>query len=186
MIGKPVHVAVAVIQDATGHVLISKRPAHLHQGGLWEFPGGKLEPGESVAQALKREIHEELGLIVDAHSPLIHITHRYPDREVLLDVHRVTQFTGSPEGREGQLLQWLSPDQLKNYPLLPADHPIATAVNLPSCYLITGGDPLDKGLFLSRLERSLTKGVRLVQLRAKSLAQSELCLLAEAALKLCR
>jgi len=185
-IDRPIHVAVAVIQNAAGQILISRRPAHLHQGGLWEFPGGKLEPGESVAQALKREIYEELGLGVKAHAPLIRITHHYPDRVVLLDVHRVTQFTGCPEGREGQLLRWLAPEQLRNYPLLPADRPIVTAVNLPDHYLITGADPLDRSAFLLRMERSLVKGVKLVQLRAKSLTPSEYGLLAEAALKLCR
>ncbi len=186
MIGNPIHVAVAVIQNAAGEVLISKRPAHLHQGGMWEFPGGKLEPGETLAQALKREIYEELGLEVKAHSPLICIIHHYPDRAVLLDVHRVTNFIGSPEGREGQLLRWLLPGQLKNHPLLPADRPIVAAINLPDCYLITGADPLDQREFLLRLEQSLIQGVRLVQLRAKLLAQAEFCRLAEAALKLCR
>ena len=186
MTNNPIHVAVAVLQDAAGKVLVSKRLAHAHQGGMWEFPGGKLEPGESVSQALKREINEELGLIVKNHSPLIRITHHYSDRIVLLDVHRVTQFTGHAEGREGQLLQWLPLHQLIDFPLLPADLPIVTALNLPDCYMITGADPLDKSLFLSRLEASLIKGVRLVQLRAKLLSQSEFCLLAEAALKLCR
>ncbi len=185
-INRPIHVAVAVIQNAAGQILISQRPAHLHQGGLWEFPGGKLEPDETVSQALKREIHEELGLEVRAHLPLIRITHHYPDRVVLLDVHRVTQFAGCAEGREGQLLRWLSPEQLKNHPLLPADRPIVAAINLPDCYLITGADPLDQRQFLLRLEQSLMQGVRLVQLRAKSLAQTEFFLLAEAALKLCR
>jgi len=185
-INSPIHVAVAVIQNAAGQILISKRPAHLHQGGLWEFPGGKLELGESVGQALKREIYEELGLEVKAHSPLIRITHHYPDRVVLLDVHCVTQFAGCPEGREGQLLRWLFPSQLINHPLLPADRPIVAAINLPDCYLITGADPLDQRQFLLKLERSLIKGVRLVQLRAKSLTQTEFCMLAEVVLKLCR
>ncbi len=175
-----------MLQNIAGEVLVSKRLEDAHQGGMWEFPGGKLEPGESVSQALKREINEELGLIVKAHSPLIRITHHYSNRIVLLDVHRVTQFTGHAEGREGQLLKWLPLDQLIDYPLLPADRPIVTALNLPDCYMITGADPLDKRLFTSRLRRALSKGVRLVQLRAKSLSQSEFCLLAEAALKLCR
>jgi len=181
-----IHVAVAVIQNAAGQVLISKRPAHVHQGGLWEFPGGKLELGESVSQALKREVYEELGLIVEAHSPLIRIIHHYADRVVLLDVHRVIQFTGHAKGLEGQALQWLLPGQLLDCELLPADRPIITALNLPECYMITGADPLDKELFLSRLENSLIKGIRLVQLRAKLLPQAEFSILAKSALKLCR
>ncbi len=185
-INYPVHVAVAVIQNIPGQILISQRPAHLHQGGLWEFPGGKLEPGESVAQALRREIREELGVEVEAHSPLIRIPHRYPDRTVLLDVHRVTRFAGRPEGREGQLLRWCSPAQLIDCPLLPADRPIVTALNLPGYYLVTGDDPRERDGFLSRLERSLANGVRLVQLRAKSLSRAAFFLLAEAALERCR
>ncbi len=153
---------------------------------MWEFPGGKVEQGESVAQALKREIYEELGLAVKAHTPLIRIIHHYPDRTVLLDVHRVTVFTGHAEGREGQSLKWLPLGQLIDCPLLPADRPIITALNLPDCYLITGADPLDKRLFLSRLKASLDKGVKLVQLRAKALAPPEFCLLAKVAYKLCR
>ena len=100
-----VHVAVAVIQDALGRVLLSRRPEQVHQGGLWEFPGGKLEQGESLSHALRREILEELGLQVMDHQPLIAITHHYPDRSVLLDVHRVTEYLGEPHGLEDQPLR---------------------------------------------------------------------------------
>ncbi|HEC17682.1 MAG TPA: Nudix family hydrolase [Sedimenticola sp.] len=180
------HVAVAVIEDGRGRVLIGRRPAHAHQGGLWEFPGGKLEPGETLSQALKREVREELGLEVRAHRPLIRITHHYPDRSVLLDAHRVTSFTGAAEGREGQPLAWVRPEELGRYPLPPADGPIAMALQLPDRYLITGADPADRGTFLGRLERALEGGIGLVQLRARSLPADEFRRLAEAALGLCR
>ena len=90
-----VHVAAAAIFDDRGRVLISRRPAHLHQGDLWEFPGGKLEPGESVESALHRELYEELGICVQAARPLIRVLHDYHDKSVLLDVWRVDNFTGT-------------------------------------------------------------------------------------------
>ena len=95
------HVAVGVIQAADGRVLIALRPNTVHQGGLWEFPGGKLEQGESVEQALSRELNEELGIHVLAVTLLIKIKHQYPDLAVLLDVYRVTEFSGEAFAREG-------------------------------------------------------------------------------------
>lgn len=181
-----IHVAVAVIEDGDGRILLSQRLAHAHQGGLWEFPGGKVEPGESLGQALCREIHEELGLRVEGHRPLIRLVHHYADRSVLLDVHRITAFSGEAHGREGQALAWVFPTELEQYPLLPADCPIATALQLPDRYLITGPDPTNRAQFMRRLERALCAGLRLVQLRAKSLSESEFCSLASEAVDLCR
>lgn len=181
----PIHVAVAVIEDARGRILISRRPDHLHQGGYWEFPGGKLEPGETIGQALKREIHEELGLQVTEHCPLIRFTHEYPDRSVLLDAHRVTAYSGHAQGLEGQELAWVPPAELQDYHLLPADLPIVTAVQLPDRYLITP-EPGDVPQFLTQLEKALEGGIRLVQLRAKSLSEEQICPLAKEVLQLCR
>ncbi|HHL45917.1 MAG TPA: NUDIX domain-containing protein, partial [Gammaproteobacteria bacterium] len=90
----PVHVAVAVIVNGQGEVLIARRPDHLYQGGLWEFPGGKLEPGERVTQALSRELDEELGITVESSGPLIRVHHHYPRWPVLLDVWRVERYRG--------------------------------------------------------------------------------------------
>ncbi|HET8700475.1 MAG TPA: NUDIX domain-containing protein, partial [Nitrococcus sp.] len=87
---KPVHVAVGVITDAAGRVLICRRDVQRHQGGLWEFPGGKVEPGEDVRTALGRELAEEVGICPEQARPLIRVPYRYPDQEVLLDVWRVT------------------------------------------------------------------------------------------------
>jgi len=182
---KPVHVAVAVIQDEQGRVLLSRRPEHAHQGGLWEFPGGKVEPGEGLSAALKREITEELGLDISAHSPLIRLTHHYPDKSVLLDVHRVTAFTGAPRGLEGQPLAWVGLDEIDAYPLPAADRPIVNALRLPSRYLITGPDPSDHTAFLHRLTLVLEQGLRLVQLRAPGLSETAYGELAAAALEIC-
>lgn len=183
---KIIHVAVAVIRDTAGRFLISCRLEHVHGGGCWEFPGGKLEPGETVSHALCREINEELGVTVLEHRPLIQITHRYSDRSVLLDVHRITRFEGIAEGLEGQQLAWVALENMAQYALLPADRPIVTALSLPDCYLITGPDASDRKTFLSRLEFALDAGIGLVQLRAKSLSDIEFQSLAKIVLKLCR
>ena len=102
----PVHVAVGVLRNDQGQVLVSLRAKEAHQGGLWEFPGGKVEPGESVEQALSREFEEELGICVHSCSPFIQIGHDYGDKSVLLDVWNVQSFSGVPRGREGQKIEW--------------------------------------------------------------------------------
>ena len=120
-----VHVAVGIVAGADGAVLIARRPDHVHQGGLWEFPGGKVEHGESVIAALGRELREELGIAVRAAEPLLQTGYAYPDdRRVLLDVWRVTDFEGEPHGREGQPLVWASPGEMGQYTFPAADAPI--------------------------------------------------------------
>ena len=125
---KTVHVAVAVVVDSDGQVLITQRHKDSHQGGLWEFPGGKVEPGESLAQALSREILEELDIRVVAHSPLIEIAHDYGDKQVLLDVHRVTEFSGIPRPMESQPLRWVPTGSLKDYEFPAANVAIIDAL----------------------------------------------------------
>jgi 8-oxo-dGTP diphosphatase len=169
-----VHVVAAVIVNAHDMVLISLRHARAHQGGLWEFPGGKVEPGEDVYTALKRELHEELGIDVEKARPLIRIPHHYPDKAVLLDVWRVTGFTGEPHGREGQPVQWVAPERLPEFEFPAANRPIVTAARLPEYYLIT---PEPEADFMERMEHVFAAGIRLVQLRVKTLddrAYSEL------------
>jgi 8-oxo-dGTP diphosphatase len=182
---KQIHVAAGAIEDAAGRILITRRPDHAHQGGLWEFPGGKLDTGETVAEGLARELEEELGIRVQAARPLIRVHHDYGDRHVLLDVHRVTAFGGDPHGREGQPLAWVHPDDMDPASFPAADRPIITALRLPPLYLITGEDPRVPGNFLARLELSLAAGVRLVQLRAHGLAAGAYADLARAAFARC-
>lgn len=165
-----IHVAAAVLVNAAGEVLVARRHAHAHQGGLWEFPGGKVEPGEGALQALKREIHEELGLDVVAARPLIRVPHDYPDRRVLLDVWRVSAFRGEAHGREGQPLRWVAPERLRELDFPAANVPIVTAVSLPDQYVITPEPGAD---FLDRLDRVLVRGARLLQLRAKALPEAD-------------
>jgi 8-oxo-dGTP diphosphatase len=167
-------------------VLISRRHEQAHQGGLWEFPGGKLEPGETVLAGLARELREELGIRLLRSDPLIKITHHYADRCVLLDVHRVLQFAGEPRGMEGQPLRWQLPAAMRAVEFPAADRPIITALQLPDRYLITGGDPARPTEFLQRLENALQQGLSLVQLRAHALSDFAYNRLAEAAWGLCR
>ena len=115
-------VAVGVITSAAGEVLVARRHEHLHQGGLWEFPGGKVAAGESVLEALARELHEELGIRVEDAAPLLSIEHDYPERSVRLEVWHVLAFSGTAHGREGQPLRWLPVTALD-----PADFPAANA-----------------------------------------------------------
>jgi len=100
-----IHVAVGLILKDQ-QVLIALRKPEQHQGGLWEFSGGKVEAGESVFEALSREIHEELNVTVVSAVPFTQVTHDYGDKSVLLDVWQVEQFSGVPQGREGQLIKW--------------------------------------------------------------------------------
>jgi 8-oxo-dGTP diphosphatase len=121
---KRVHVAVGIIINPAGEILLAKRHDHLHQGGKWEFPGGKVESDETVTQALIRELKEEVSLLVSTSSPFMTISHDYPDKQVLLDIHLVQDFSGLAQGAEGQLIAWVSQAQLKDYEFPEANLPI--------------------------------------------------------------
>lgn len=162
---KRVHVAAAVIRDAGGKILIARRADAQHQGGLWEFPGGKVEEGEAVQVALARELHEELGIVVTAARPLITVHHDYPDKQVLLDVWEVSAFTGEPHGAEGQPLAWVTGRELGSYEFPAANQPIVAAARLPSEYLITPDD-LETPMMLRGIQKAIAGGIKLIQLRA--------------------
>lgn len=125
------HVAAGALFDDKGRVLVAQRPAGKHMAGRWEFPGGKLGPGEPPLDGLRRELAEELGVELGAARPLIRLHHDYVDRRVLLDVWRVIDYRGTPQGLDGQALDWVLPDALPGINLLPADRPITTALRLP-------------------------------------------------------
>ncbi len=165
---KRVHVAAAVIRRADGQILLAKRADQQHQGGLWEFPGGKVEAGESVIAALHRELQEELGIGVTAARPLIKVRHDYADKQVLLDVWEVSGFSGEPHGAEGQPLAWVSPRQLPEYEFPAANQPIVQAARLPAQYLITP-DELERKVLLQGIQTAVANGVRLIQLRAPNM-----------------
>ena len=140
-----VHVAAGVVRDRAGRVLLARRHADTHQGGKWEFPGGKLEPGEPVLEGLRRELREELGIHLLSASPLICVAHEYKDRSVLLDTWVVVDYRGEPRGREGQPLAWVLPEDLRDYPMPAADRPIITAIDLPERFSLRAAPALDPG-----------------------------------------
>ena len=183
MASETVRVAVAVI-SRNNKILIARRPQHLHQGGLWEFPGGKLELHESVTDTLVRELSEELDIEATHYTPLIRIHHDYGDKKVLLDAWRVTAFEGEPHGHEGQETRWVESGELPKYDFPLANKAILKALALPSRCLITP-EPVDASSFLKALKNSLLAGVRLVQLRAKSLDEERYLSLAQQVEALC-
>ncbi len=123
-----INVAAGVLQNKHGQVLISQRLPGTHQAGAWEFPGGKIDVGETPLAALTRELTEELGIIITAAAPLTRFTHRYADRTVVLDVWRVTAYEGMPQGLEGQPIRWAALEKLIEQGLLSADRPIVDAL----------------------------------------------------------
>ncbi|HEY0963619.1 MAG TPA: 8-oxo-dGTP diphosphatase MutT [Pseudomonadales bacterium] len=123
-----IHVVAGVILNDAGQVLLALRPKHKHKGGLWEFPGGKVEAGESASDALARELLEEIALVVEQAEPFLVIDHDYGDKQVSLDVWRVTQFGGTPHGREGQEIAWVAIRDLPRYEFPEANAGIVSAL----------------------------------------------------------
>lgn len=183
---REVHVAVAVIVRE-GRVLIARRPDHVHQGGLLEFPGGKVEPDETVQQALVREIAEETGLNVPENSlePVIGIRHDYGDKRVFLDVWSTRGAEGEAQGCEGQAVDWLSPDDLQDEHFPAANRPIIRALRLPAVLPITG-TMANTAEGVSTLKSALTSApAPLVVLRVPGMIEAEYCQLAQQALAAC-
>lgn len=125
---KEIHVAVGVVVREDGKILLARRPDHLHMGGRWEFPGGKVENGETVQQALIRELREEVAIEVRELQPLTEIRHDYPEKSVLLDTWWVTGFSGEAKGLEGQETAWVAVAELGNFRFPDANQPIIEAI----------------------------------------------------------
>jgi len=123
-------VAAVALVDADGRVLIAERPAGKSMAGLWEFPGGKVNPGETPEAALIRELAEELGIDVTASclAPFTFASHTYPDFHLLMPLYVCRKWSGIPSAREGQRLAWIWPARLANYPMPPADVPLVAAL----------------------------------------------------------
>lgn len=181
---KPLQVAVGVIKKPSGQILISLRHDKLHQGGLWEFPGGKVESSETVEQALKRELKEELNITVQAAKPLITINHQYPELAVRLHVYTVECYDGEVTSCEGQPFLWVNPDDLINYAFPVANNPIIIAARLPHFYAIL--DDADPTLLLDNLKIFLNNGIKLIQARLKTLSVSAVERFLEQAYPLCK
>ena len=184
---RSIHVVAAVITDARGRILLARRTDGRDLAGLWEFPGGKCEPGESPEQALVRELQEELGITVQVGDALINVPQLYPDKRLRLDVRRVTSWQGTPRGVEGQALAWVTPEKLVRYRMPPADQPVVAMLLQPDRYLVTPEPGADDAAWLAGLFAALENGVQRVQLRARSLeGQPRWQALAGQAVALCR
>src|SRR5690554_1203462 len=133
----PVEVIAAAITDPRGRILLARRTAGRDLAGLWEFPGGKREPGETPEQALARELEEELGIQVQVGAPIITVPQAYPGKRLRLDVRRVSAWKGIPRGNEGQALAWVPAHRLASYAMPPADIPVVAALTQPDRYLVT-------------------------------------------------
>lgn len=158
-----VDVVAAVIYRQDGAILLSQRAAHQHQGGRWEFPGGKVEAGESLLRALSRELAEELGIRSNLAQPLMTIEHHYADKSVRLHFHEVRDWQGRPEGREGQQLVWVMPHELKDYEFPDADRPLLKAIEVGSQILVWPKEMPAR--WEARLTIALERGVRLILAR---------------------
>jgi len=167
-IGPAVDVVAGVITDARGRILLARRTEGRDLAGLWEFPGGKREPGESPEAALARELHEELGITIAIGAPLIAVPQQYPHKRLRLDVRRIASWRGTPKGLDGQALAWVPPHKLPSYAMPPADRPVVAALLQPDRYLVTPEPGDDHAAWLAALDRALDNGVRRVQLRASS------------------
>lgn len=181
---KRVHVVAAVIRNATQQILLALRPSDKPMGGLWEFPGGKCEVGESPEQALARELHEELGIVIENPRPLLQVRHDYPDLHVLLDVYEVLSFSGQAHGAEGQQVRWVAPSALADYQFPAANRSIVRAAQLPQRYLITP-EQLSSEQLYAGVAQALEQGCELLQLRAAHLSEVEYKALAQRLQTLC-
>jgi 8-oxo-dGTP diphosphatase len=167
-------VAVAVILRADGCFLLGRRPAGKVYAGYWEFPGGKVEPGEPVADALARELREELGLVVEQAYPWLTRRFVYPHATVNLRFYRVTAWHGELRDFEHEAVAWQSPGRVTVAPLLPANDPVLKALQLPSVLAVTHAGAGGPGAFLERIEGALEGGARLIQIREPELNDSAL------------
>ena len=169
-----VEVAAAVILREDGQFLLGQRPAGKAYAGYWEFPGGKVEPGELPLSALARELHEELGIKVELAYPWLTRDYDYEHAAVRLRFFRVVRWSGTLTGRESQIFSWQSPAGVSVAPLLPANAPIMRALRLPPVYGITHAADFTPGVFLPRIEQALREGLRLLQVREKGMPEKEL------------
>lgn len=166
---RPIVVVAGVLQDEWGRVLLASRPAGRAMAGYWEFPGGKVEQGETHVQALARELYEELGLRDPMSTPWLTRVHRYDHATVTLHFFRVNGWQGMPTAREGQWLHWHKPGDVAPSPLLPANQPLLKWLVLPPVYALTRALELGHDLALAQLMRGFERGLRLVQVREKGM-----------------
>jgi len=173
-LSRHIDVAVAVIKREDGKVLFAERPAGKACPGEWEFPGGKIEAGESARQALDREIREELAISITEARPWITLSHSYPHASVLLRFFIVSGWTGHEHGKEGQRLSWQNLSELTISPLLAANGPVIRALLLPNTYAISCAGEIGEEEFLRHLPEAIENGLRLLQIREKNMTAWQL------------
>ena len=171
-----VEVAVSVLRDAQGRVLLAERTARQVAAGFWELPGGKIDPGETAAQAAARELREEIGVQAQRFEPWFVHEHAFPTRRVRLHLFRVTQWAGTPHGHEGQRLAWVDPGSPQVAPLLPSNTRALAVLGLPPALAVSRASEGEGcALFLQRtLPALLARGVRLLLVREPRLAPAQL------------
>jgi len=175
----PVDVADAVLVRPDERVLLAQRPVGKVYSGYWEFPGGKVEPGESVRDALVREIVEELGAEVTQADPWITQVFTYPHATVRLHFFRATEWIGEPHAKEHIALSWEDAARIAVSPMLPANGPVLKGLLLPDEYAITSAASLGVEVFLARLDQRLEAGLRLIQVREPAMNRDDLGRFAE-------
>lgn len=169
-----VQVVAAVITRADGEFLLAQRPAGKVYAGYWEFPGGKVEAGESLHAALVRELREELGIEVTRAFPWLVQRFVYPHAHVQLNFFRVFAWTGEPHPREDQSLAWTSAERVAVSPMLPANGPLLSALRLPTRIGITDAQQNGVQAFLSLLDGALERGLRMVIVREPTMSEAQL------------
>ena len=181
-----VHAAVAILVREDGMVLLGNRPEGKAWAGWWEFPGGKIEAGETPVNGLQRELDEELGVRATEVYPWLVRTFDYPEKTVKLHFFIVKAWQGEPVGREGQQLSWQNPACLNVEPMLPANTPILNALSLPSVYAISNLQEMGEPCFFKALETQLQSGLRLIQVREKQLNSADLITFSKKVIALAR
>lgn len=184
VVGQPrVHVVAGILRDANGQVLLAQRPAGKQDAGCWEFPGGKVDPGENPQAALARELHEELGIRASVGRRRIAVA----CGPILLDVYEVAGFDGTVHPREGQRLGWIAPEHIDRDWLPRADRPVVSSLCLPDRYLITPVPDLrQESRFLAAIEAAVGGGIRLVQLRLPGWSRRQIAPLARHVREICQ
>jgi 8-oxo-dGTP diphosphatase len=168
-----IEVAAAVLQRPDGAFLLAQRPAGKVYAGYWEFPGGKVEPGEPAAQALARELHEELGIEIGESFPWITRVFTYPHGTVRLNFFRVHGWKGEPHPREQQAIAWQAAGAPTASPMLPANAPVLASLALPVEYAVTDAGARGIAQMLAVLEARLQSGLKLLQVREPGLSLQE-------------
>ena len=181
----PQRIALGIIENRAGQLLIAKRSAGVHLENYWEFPGGRVEIGESFKMALRRELREEIGVDATRVQKIFEFTYRYDDRTLHFQVFRVLVHSSEIVSGEGQPLQWINRKQLDAVNMPPANRSVIAAVQLPRFYMIADYASIGSKQYFPIIERNLRAGVDLIQLRAHHLTEAEYVFLAEKVHVLC-